>query len=86
MKRSALFIVLLFACLVVYGQPAANDTSGFTLTVINERAEPANGVIVELWKDSRLLKTAITDAKGSAGFTRLSDGSYSFTVSHTGYK
>lgn len=86
MKRSALFLALVFVRFVAYGQHAANDSSGITLTVMNERGEPASGAVIELWKDNKLLKTAIANATGSAGFASLSDGNYSFTVSHTGYK
>ncbi|MBB3054756.1 TonB-dependent receptor [Mucilaginibacter gotjawali] len=69
-----------------YCQPGAGKTYGFSLTVLTEKTQPADGATVTLLKDGKLLKVAIADAKGVAGFDGIADGSYIFSVTYTGYQ
>ncbi|HTK19280.1 MAG TPA: outer membrane beta-barrel protein [Mucilaginibacter sp.] len=58
----------------------------FVLFVINEKSQPVDGASVGLLKNDVLIKTTITDSKGSVRFENLSDGSYTFSITYTGYK
>ncbi len=86
MKKTTSLLLLLLSYSIAYCQPAANGTNSFTLTVRNEKSQPAEGAVVELWKDSTLIKAAITDPKGMVTFEKIDEGGFSFTISHTGYK
>jgi len=82
------FCLLLWMLLsaAAYCQPATSKTYVLSLTVLTEKAQPADGATVVLLKDNKLVKVAITNAKGVAGFEGIAEGSYSFSVTFTGYK
>jgi len=44
------------------------------------------GVAVELLQNDKLIKAALTDAKGAAGFDNIAPGVYAFSVTHMGYQ
>ena len=70
----------------VNGQPATKDSPDFELTVFNEKSAPAEGATVQLFSNNKLVKTAVTDARGIAPFDNIAAGAYTFSVTHTGYK
>jgi uncharacterized protein GlcG (DUF336 family) len=86
MKTAASFLFLFLSYTIAYCQSPASDTMDFTLTVLNEKSNPADGAVVELWKDNKLIKAAIADAKGAVTFTKIDEGAYLFTITHAGYK
>ena len=61
-------------------------TADFTLTVLNEQSKPAATATVELLKADKLVKAAITDARGAARFEKISPGAYVFKVSFSSYQ
>ncbi len=86
MKKINFLPVLLLSASLANGQVQTNDAPDFVLTVLNERSEPANVATVELLKDNKLVKAAITDTKGIARFEKIAGGVYTFSVSHNGYQ
>jgi iron complex outermembrane receptor protein len=83
-KIYSLFALMLLTGLA-YGQGATNS-NGLTLTVLNEQAKPAVAATVELLKDNKLIKAAITDINGEARFEKIGQGSYTFKVSFSNYQ
>lgn len=79
-------LVLMLATTLAYGQPVQKETTDFILTVLNERAEPVVAATVELLKDNKLVKVAIADAKGIARFEKITEGAYTFSVTHSGHR
>lgn len=86
MKKLTWLVLLLLAQSALLCQPAANEGKDFSLTVLNEKAEPADGAVIELWHDNKLLKTAIANAKGIVSFSNPAKGNYNIIISHSGYK
>ena len=86
MKKINCLIALLLVAFAADCQPASNERPDFTLTVLNERSQPSAAATVELLKDNKLVKAAITDSKGVARFEKIADGSYTFSVTHSGYR
>jgi len=84
-KKANSLIILFLISLAVNGQPGTKEVAGFELTVLNERSQPALAATVELLKDNKLVKAAITDSKGKARFEKIADGSYTFSITHKGY-
>lgn len=68
------------------GQPVSTDAADLSITVINEQRLPAEGATVELLKENKTVKAAVTDKKGIAVFQVAGTGSYMFSVTHTGYQ
>src|ERR1700704_3236698 len=85
-KRIACLINLLFFASVAYSQAGPKNDSIFTVIVLNEKMQPADGATVELIKDSKSQKAVIADSKGTARFENIADGDYRFSVSYTGYE
>ncbi|SHL88780.1 outer membrane beta-barrel family protein [Mucilaginibacter sp. OK098] len=85
-KKTACMGVLLLFCAGVYCQPKTENAHNFSLVVVNEKLQPADGATVKLLKDNKLLKTVVTNASGMASFVSIQRGSYTFLVSSTGYK
>ncbi|MEO6253828.1 MAG: TonB-dependent receptor, partial [Ferruginibacter sp.] len=83
-KLYRLFALMLLAPFT-YGQ-AATSSDGFTLTVLNEQSKPAIAATVELLKDNKLVKVAITDNNGEARFEKIGKGSFTFKVSFNNYQ
>ncbi|MDP4265279.1 MAG: TonB-dependent receptor family protein [Bacteroidota bacterium] len=86
MKKKSCLIVFFLSYSIAYCQPATTDATGFLLTVLNEKSQPAEGAIVELMKGDKLVKVAITDAKGTVKFDKIEDGAYTFSITYNGYK
>ena len=84
-KKAGWLIILLFWILPGYCQ-SKNEGSYFVLFVINEKSQPVVGASVELLKNDKLIGATTTDLKGAARFENISDGSYTFSITHTGYK
>lgn len=84
-QKTSLLITFLLLFTSTYPQVAIDNNPDFIITVINEQSQPMEGVTVELLQNDRLIKAAITDAKGIAGFENITPGKYSFSVTHTGY-
>ena len=79
-------MVLVLLSAIAHAQPSPKKITGFTLTVLNEKSQPADGATVQLLKDGKLVKAAITDAKGMAFFANITVGAYTFSVTYTGYQ
>ncbi|MBK8521746.1 MAG: outer membrane beta-barrel family protein [Ferruginibacter sp.] len=77
---------LLTALYLCFGTLHAQQPASFTLTVTNEKAAPLTEATVELLSNNKLVKAAITDAKGNAVFENIATGSYSFSITLVGYK
>ncbi|MEP7255655.1 MAG: outer membrane beta-barrel family protein [Ferruginibacter sp.] len=86
MKKINCLIVLLLTAFAANCQQAAKEIPGFTLMVLNERSQPAEAATVELLKDNKLVKVAITDHKGVARFEKIAGGAYIFSVTLSGYQ
>ncbi len=86
MRKTSFLWVLLLLSMAGYCQQPVSSASSFSLTVLNEKAQPAEGATVGLLKDNKLVKTAVTDANGLARFEKIADGAYTFSVVLTGYK
>jgi iron complex outermembrane receptor protein len=69
-----------------FSQSTSSRAGVFTLVVLNDKSQAAEGANVKQFKGTRLLKAAAADNKGIARFENLSNGVYSFTINHTGYK
>jgi iron complex outermembrane receptor protein len=82
-KITICFIALMLISGIAYCQ---SPKSNFTLTVVNEKAQPADGATVALLKDTKQVKAVITDAKGIAAIENIPQGTYTFSVTYTGYK
>ncbi len=72
--------------LFVINLRAQQSTTHFTVTVLNESAQPLANTTVQLLSNNKLIKAAISDVKGNAIFELPNAGKYNFTISHTGYK
>jgi iron complex outermembrane recepter protein len=83
MKHTIQLIVLSLVFITARAQQTNNN---FTITVLSETAQPLANTTVELFSNSKLIKAAISDAKGIAIFEKIAAGNYNFTISHTGYK
>ncbi len=79
-------MLLLVLPAITYCQLAISNIPVFSLTVVDDKSQPADGATVELLKDNKLVKAAITDAKGIARFDKIAEGDYTFSVTYTGYK
>jgi iron complex outermembrane recepter protein len=84
--KAGISILFFIAYLNGYGQLATTHAPGFLLTVVNEKSQPAPGATVELRKDNKLVKAAVTDIKGIAKFDKMAEGAYTFSITYTGYK
>src|SRR5690348_4088704 len=85
-KKINCVFALLFLSALADAQTGAKDEAGFVLTILNEKSLPVEGATVELVKDNKLVKAAITDAKGQVKFNKITDGSYTFSVTSKGYQ
>ena len=79
-------LIILFIWVSIGYCQSKNDVSNFVLTVINEKSQPVDGASVKLLKNDKLVKTTITDSKGTARFENIVEGSYAFSITFTGYK
>lgn len=82
-KTFLLFIAILFAP-VAFGQ---TTTGKILINLLNEQNTPVESATIELFKaaDSSLVKTSLSDPKGTAEFDNLSLGSYYCRISSVGY-
>lgn len=80
--------VLLATGSLCCSQPLMNDTAAFYITVVNDARRAAEGITVQLMnaENKQLIKSAITDASGNAGFTNIVAGTHYFNISGAGYK
>ncbi len=84
-KILACVIALMLSPALANCQPATGNGSAFTLIVLNEKSQPIEGANVGLLKDNKLVKLAITGAKGAALFENIASGAYTFSITFTGY-
>ncbi|WP_132052198.1 TonB-dependent receptor domain-containing protein [Pseudocnuella soli] len=80
MKAFTLCAMLLFATVATVAQ---NSTKALNITVFTEGKTPLEAATVELLraKDSALLKTALSDKTGAAGWESVAAGTYMLRVS-----
>ncbi len=78
-------LVLVFFALAVSGQDGAAQPA-FVLTILGDKGQPVEAATVEMLQNGKLVKAAITDAKGQAGFEKIEAGSYTFSISSKGYQ
>jgi len=83
-KVTSLIALLLYAACADC-QEIKKEATDFVLTVLNERSQPAEAATVELLKENKLVKAAITDEKGVARFEKIAEGSYTFSITGKGY-
>lgn len=62
------------------------QTNVFSLIVVNEKAQPADGATVKLLKDSKAIKAVAANSAGIAKFENIPNGDYTFSISYTGYR
>ena len=88
MNKFFLLLVLILMETTSFGQPLVNDTTSFSLTIINEKKEYTPGVSVELISaaSKSLVKAAVTDEAGVAIFTNITNGKHYFTITAAGYQ
>lgn len=89
MERIRKFSSLIFLFLISLGvncQPSIKNEPAFTLTVLNEKSRPAEAATVELLRDNKLVKAAITDSSGLVRFGGIEAGDYTFSVTSKGYQ
>ncbi|MEP7109568.1 MAG: outer membrane beta-barrel protein [Ferruginibacter sp.] len=88
MCKSLFFVLLLVIGKTGRGQALTNDTTSFSIRVVNEKQQSAEGVSIELISTTNksLEKAALTDAKGVAVFSNIAAGGHYFTVSSAGYQ
>ncbi len=84
-KAACLTISLLLFCALCCQIPGGN-TFSFTLNITDENGKPAEGAVVELLKNNKLVKVAITDSKGNITFGKIEAGDYTFSISYGGHK
>jgi iron complex outermembrane receptor protein len=85
-KASCSVIISLLFYSAARCQPATNNTFSFSITVVDENAKPAAGAVIELLKNNKLVKVAITDSKGIVTFGKVEEGDYTFSITYTGHK
>jgi iron complex outermembrane receptor protein len=83
-KRAIYLILLLLFPLSTFCQAPVSST--FSLTVVNQKREPINAATVKLLQDNKLVITKVTNINGEALFGTYAKGSYTFLITHTGYK
>ncbi|HEX8022430.1 TonB-dependent receptor, partial [Mucilaginibacter sp.] len=66
--------------------PMGGFAQQFTLIVIKENAQPADGATVKLVQANRQVSMIVSDARGQARFQNIPQGSFSFSVTYTGYQ
>ncbi|HUP12395.1 MAG TPA: TonB-dependent receptor, partial [Niastella sp.] len=85
-QKTFLLTSFFFLFAPAYSQVATSNNPDFIISVVDERSQPIENVTVELLQDNKLVKAAITDAKGTAAFEKIAPGHYTFFVTHTGYQ
>ena len=76
--------VFTFCTVVAYCQQL--QTNVFSLIVVNEKIQPADGATVKLLKDSKTIKAVAANSAGVAKFENIPNGDYTFSISYTGYR
>ncbi|QEM03486.1 outer membrane beta-barrel protein [Mucilaginibacter rubeus] len=66
--------------------PLGGFAQQFTLIVVKENAQPADGATVKLMQANRQVSMIITNARGQARFQNIAQGTFSFSVTYTGYQ
>lgn len=82
-KKISFLIAIVLICLNARSQPASDS---FMIIVVYEGGQLTEGATVALYHNTRKIKSAITNLKGEAVFVKIEPGTYSFTVTQTGYK
>jgi len=70
----------------VHSQPAQKTFREFSIVVVNEKSQPAEGATVSMLRANSIVRTAVTNSKGIARFGNIAPGSYSFSITYIGYK
>jgi iron complex outermembrane receptor protein len=66
--------------------PMGGFAQQFTLVVVKENAQPADGATVKLKQANRQVSMIISNAHGQARFQNIAQGTFSFSVTYTGYQ
>lgn len=85
-RRTFYSFILILLSLTAYCQQAGDNSYAFSVIVLNEKSQPADGATVKLLKDSKAVKSVISNVKGIARFENILAGAYLFLVSYTGYQ
>ncbi|MCC8426183.1 outer membrane beta-barrel family protein [Mucilaginibacter sp. UR6-11] len=86
LKKAIYVIALILLSRDVYSQSMPAGGGAFSLIILNEKSQPAEGAEVKQLKDNQPVKTAVANARGVARFEGLAIGTYTFVVNYTGYK
>ncbi|WP_439695202.1 outer membrane beta-barrel protein [Mucilaginibacter sp. AW1-7] len=84
--KTRCLLVLLFLSSIAFAQSSGAAKPDFTLVILTETGQAAEGATVKLIKDDKPVKSAIADARGAARFDVIPAGSYLFSATYTGYK
>src|ERR1700683_2727619 len=79
-------LTLIFLSLIGYAKSTTLNNFVFTVSVLNDKSQPADGATVQLLVNTKLVKVEITDAKGTAIFRDIATGDYNILVTYTGYQ
>jgi len=87
MHKTFIFLLLLLFLETSIANPLRNDSTGFSITVINDKQQFVQGITIELFNSAKknLVKSAISNAKGKAVFYNIKAGQYYFVISGIGY-
>ncbi len=88
MQRIFLISILLLLAKQGLSQSAIPDTATFSVSIQNDKQQPAAGATVELLNGATtvLVKAAIADEKGVAVFDRIAPGEYRLRITNAGYQ
>jgi iron complex outermembrane receptor protein len=86
LMRKKIFVSLLISLLTIFKLAAQTTNKIIGLVKTEGKAVHSATVILFRSGDSSLVKTAITDTKGSYEFEQIKNGKYYITVSFTGYE
>ncbi len=82
MKKTILFTAFVLCFSIIHAQ----QPGSFAINIVNENGQPVPDASITVLSNGKLIKTAITDAKGLAVFKNMVTGPYSFTITLLGYK
>ena len=87
MKKACLILVCVLVLLRCFGQQI-NEPGNFILEVLDDKERTAAGVSIDLVSipDSSILKTVVTDKKGTAIVDDIPPGAYVFKFNAVGYQ
>ena len=88
MLKTIFYILFLVIAKTSICQPLRKDSTDFYITVINDKKQIAEGVSIDLFNATKkiLIKTTLTNNKGTAVFFDMAEGSHYFIISGVGFK